>query len=240
MWTVSLLKRNARAALHERYWSAWAVCLVWMLASGYVVWYFTLNGFIYLKPGHGVYRPNIGPAYYTVLALSVLLLLAFRFLVANVLTVGAARYMMEGRQGFPPFSTLLSGFSSGWRNIVLVMARRDITVALWGLLAVVPGVYRAYQYRLVPYLLAENPEMPAPRALTLSRACVSDEILHMIGLDVSLIGWFILGTALLLVGNLFVVPYYAAVWAEFYAAARAKMFARGLSREAELSGFVSY
>ena len=39
------------------------------------------------------------------------------------------------------------------------MFHYDIRIFLWSLLFIIPGFYKQYQYRMVPYILAETPDM---------------------------------------------------------------------------------
>ena len=40
--------------------------------------------------------------------------------------------------------------------MVKVMFMKNLFIFLWGLLFVIPGIYKAYQYRMVDYLMAER------------------------------------------------------------------------------------
>jgi uncharacterized membrane protein len=237
MWSRSLCKANAKAALRGQLGVAVFVCFSWVILFHRIGYYFYKNGFSYLRIGEGKARPNIGPAYLFILLVSVLIILAGHFLVGNVLTVGLARFFMENRHGTASFSTLFFGFSHHWRNIVAVMFFRDVQVLLWSLLLVVPGIYMAYQYRMVPYLLAENSALPPQRAMHLSREAMQNETRSTVLLDLSFIGWFLGGTLLLTVGAYFAMAYYLATCAELYAALRVKLLTMGEADEQELSGF---
>ena len=108
---------------------------------------------------------------------------------------------------------------------------------LWSLLFVVPGIVRAYQYRMVPYLMAENPDLDYHRALDLSRAMTRGHKWDLFVLDLSFLGWWLFGAMLCGVGTLFVIPYVQATNAEVYELMRQKAFATGLAGSDELPGF---
>ena len=99
---------------------------------------------------------------------------------------------------------------------------------------------RGYQLRYVPYLLAENPYMSYKRAKELSKALTDGEKMEIFVLDLSFIGWYLLGYLTCSLGIYFLTPYVQATMAELYSAARAKAFAMGISGEEELSGFTVY
>lgn len=73
-----------------------------------------------------------------------------------------------------------------------------------------------YEYRFVPYIIAENPGLDHNRVLNLSRKMTSGQKLDIFILDLSFIGWFLLGALFFGIGILFVQPYYDAVNAELY------------------------
>ena len=47
------------------------------------------------------------------------------------------------------------------------------------------GIYKSYQYRMIPYLLAENPALPFREAMALSKAMTRGYKWKMFLLDLS-------------------------------------------------------
>ena len=39
------------------------------------------------------------------------------------------------------------------------MFMKDLFTFLWTLLFIIPGIIKGYEYMMIPYLLAENPDM---------------------------------------------------------------------------------
>lgn len=100
-----------------------------------------------------------------------------------------------------------------------------------GLIALVVGILlsaaltiiviaKRYSYHLVPWLLADNAQLGAKRALTLSKRLTRGHRFEMFILDLSFIGWYILGFLACCIGMIFVTPYYYATHTELYAALR--------------------
>lgn len=248
MWTRSLLKTNAKQVLRQSYWTAFLVCLVASLLS-FGASNFRLNFNLNYNTSAEYYNypfnvfndfpfADLIVKFGAVIAIILLLLHIF---ITNPIEVGRNRYFMESRVGNAPFSSLFSVFGSpGYWNIVKVMFLKNLFIFLWSLLLVFPGIYKMYQYRMVDYLLAENPFLPYDRAFELSRMMTDGEKFNIFVLDLSFYGWFLLGALLLYIGILFIYPYVYATFAELYAAMRAKSFACGMSDEEELSGFLQY
>lgn len=238
-WNRTLLKTNAKKVLAGSYWQVFLATLVASLLGGgfSTVYNFVVN--------FGVASSDPYEAIYTLrntLVIGGLLSALFAVFVINPILVGLKRYLMENRAGFPPFSSLFSVFQdkTQYLNVVKVMFQMDLEIFLWSLLCFVPGIYKSYQYYYVPYLLAENPYMTYTRAKQLSVAMTNDEKMEIFVLELSFIGWNLLGAMLCGIGTLFVAPYINATFAELYASARAKAFSLGVTDETELADFTRY
>ena len=82
---------------------------------------------------------------------------------------------------------------------------------------VVPGIIKHYEYRMIPYILAENPTMPREEAFQISRRMMMGQKMDVFVLDLSFIGWTLLGictVGILLV--FYVEPYIYLTHAELY------------------------
>lgn len=156
--------------------------------------------------------------------------------VGNVIYVGSSRYFMESR-GFGQdrgIGKLFYGFKSGaYLNTVFTMFMMNLFIFLWSLLLIVPGIIKSYQYRMVPYIMAENPQMNYRDALALSSRMTDGHKMELFILELSFIGWLILGSLLCGIGVIFVQPYINATFAEVYAEMRKASGAAGR----ELPGF---
>ncbi len=243
-WNRALLKGNAKKVLAGSYWQVFLVCLVAGLLSGGLSAVSNLTVNFNMNSSNGMYTDPT-QALAAVGGLAVfggILGMVFAAFVANPILVGLNRYMMENRAGFPPFGSLFSVFQdkAQYLNLVKVMFLYNLEIMLWSLLCVIPGIYKSYQYFYVPYLLAENPYMSYSRAKQLSVAMTQDEKMEIFVLELSFIGWNLLGALLCGIGVLFVAPYMEATFAELYAAARAKAFSLGVTNETELADFTRY
>jgi hypothetical protein len=254
MWTRTLLKDNAKACLRKTYWRAFLFCFVATLLTGSLALRRSFFS-IHLKLGFdGLSLQNPNALYLYLLSLSsypmviatvislvlTVMVLAWELFAVPVVQVGWCRVMMENRVGNPPLDTIYSGFSTNYWNLFKGRFYANLRIFLYSLLLIVPGVVKYYQYVFVPYLLAENPNLTPARTAELSAQMTDGEKWNIFLLDLSFIGWRILGALLFGIGNIFVEPYYRATMAELYAAMRAKSLARGITDENELGGFVRY
>ena len=253
MWTRDLLKMNAKQVLRNNYWMALLVAFVASLLAGgssnigpTLTFNYT-TGSDHYNYQYGYDRavlPYFGAvvaAAFGFVLIAMVVGVLFSVFVSNPVTVGKCRYFMESRVGNAPFSSLFSAFGDpAYRNVVKVMFMKNLFIFLWSLLFVIPGIYKAYQYRMVDYLMAENPYMTYQRALELSRQMTDGEKFNIFILELSFFGWLFLGALACGIGVFFVNPYIEATFAELYAALRAKAFATGMTDASELSDFMRY
>lgn len=86
----------------------------------------------------------------------------------------------------------------------------------WTLLLFVPGIIAAYRYSMAPYIMAQNPGIGALEAINISKQMMNGNKGRLFCLDMSFIGWFLLGSVTFGIALLFVYPYTQAARASFY------------------------
>lgn len=152
------------------------------------------------------------------LILGVIVSLLYHFFISNMLLVGERRYFLEAhsyRQA--PISKIF--FLYKLRCIAgpaWILFCRTVFQLLWGL-TIVGGVIKYYEYRMIPFILAENPKISRRDAFFLSRQLMQHSKWKLFKMHVSFIGWKLL--SLLTFGILdlvFVNPYMSASEAELY------------------------
>lgn len=149
----------------------------------------------------------------TTIALSVfimvmLLVYALITLLYNPLYTGVCRFMLKSVDDKAEVKEVAYGFDHSYKNVVKTMFHSDIRIFAWALLFIVPGIYKKYQYRMVPYILAEHPDMDYKAVLRLSSDIMNGEKWHAFVLDLSFILWHMLGMITCgMVELFFVSPY---------------------------------
>lgn len=168
----------------------------------------------------------------------VIIAFGWKAFVSGPLVVGMTRYFMEHRGFKSKFSRLFWCFKRGrYLNVAKIMLVREIKVFLWSLLLFIPGIVKSYEYCMVPYILAENPEISCTRAFEISKDMTRGEKWKIFMLDVSFVGWRLLGLLCCCVGEVFVMPYIEATYAELYQVMREKAHGLNYSDYTELPGF---
>ena len=221
MWTRAMLKTNARAALKKNYVNVVIASLIFAFISG---------AFGSSSAGNrGVSSLNAGDlsreliAFLTML-LGIIIILGIIWLlltifIFNPLKVGVQKFFIENHYTNPGLSTLFWAFKTNYSNTVKTMFLMQVYLILWSLLFAIPGIIKSYSYRLVPYILADNPDMNSDDAITLSREMMNGQKFEVFVLDLSFFLWWILSSITFnIVGILYVFPYIYATVADLYLA----------------------
>lgn len=104
-----------------------------------------------------------------------------------------------------------------WLNITITMMMTCLFTVLWSLLFIIPGIIKVFSYAMVPYILAENPDMKWKDVINASKQMMKGNKWHLFVLYLSFIGWYILGSFTFGILTLFfVMPYMSLAVAVFY------------------------
>lgn len=151
-----------------------------------------------------------------------------RIFLLNPLEVGGCRFFMENSEYQPTVGKLGFAFQNGmYGKTVLTLFLRRLFIGLWSLLLIVPGIVKAYEYRMVPYLLADDPNMTRQDAFRLSKELMYGQKWNTFVLDLSFIGWELLSLCTCgLLAIFYVNPYVQATNAELFLTLKREYFAR--------------
>ena len=158
-----------------------------------------------------------------ILLIIIAIAIAVDILLINPLEVGIRRFFTRNLYEKAQVRELAFGFDHSYKNVIHVMFFRDLYTFLWSLLFIIPGIVKAYEYRMIPYLLAEYPDMPKEDAFAISKYMMSGNKWKTFVLDLSFILW-ILGSVftLGLLGLFYGDPYMAQTGAALYDALKAE------------------
>lgn len=137
------------------------------------------------------------------LATSVLSFLIAIF-VAGPLIVGEKRFFLENRTYH---STRIGrmGFLFRERHFrpILTMLIMDLYTFLWSL-TIVGGIIKTYEYEMIPYILAENPEIERKKAFKLSKQMMKGNKWRSFVIDLSFYPWIISITLIIAVASVLI------------------------------------
>ncbi|MGI6754556.1 MAG: DUF975 family protein [Atopobiaceae bacterium] len=140
------------------------------------------------------------------LALAISLVIAA--FIALPLHVGSLRFSILNLEKPAKVQEVMAAFDNSYLNVVKTMVIYELRLVGWTLLFIIPGIYKAYEYRMVPYLMAEHPGMSYQDAFDQSRSLMDGNKWQAFVLDLSFIGWEILsGLTLGILEVFYVAPY---------------------------------
>lgn len=152
-----------------------------------------------------------------VFLIMIAIMLIYEILLVFPLIVGAGRFMLKSLDGRAEVKDVAYGFDHSYRNVVKTMFHTQLSIFLWALLFLIPGIYKQYQYRMVEYILAEHPDMPYKEAMQMSRDMMNGQKWNAFVLDLSFILWEMLGVLTCgLVHIFYVAPYHCLTNAALY------------------------
>ena len=221
MWTRSELKTRGKEAFKRSYWGLVILTIILAVLNGGFSGF--SNGFsggynagasasgdmqgaanagsLFSGFTNGSVDPAVAAGIFAALA-GVLAVAAIGGILLSIflispLTIGAYRYIVEASYEAKTAGDLkLLGFpfkKGKYGNTVKIMFLYGLYIFLWTLLFVIPGIIKTYEYRMIPYILAENPEIDSKRAFQLSKEMMTGNKWAAFVLDLSFIGWHILG-----------------------------------------------
>ena len=126
----------------------------------------------------------------------------------NPLEGGSARFYLTNLNAKAEVKELAYCYDHGYLNVVKTIFFKDLYTILWSLLLIIPGIIKAYEYRMMPYILAEHPDMPTKQVFAESRAMMKGNKWKAFVLDLSFLGWDLLSILTLgILGIFYVNPY---------------------------------
>lgn len=228
MWNRKELKDRAKQVMKRSYWMMFSVSIVAALITGTFLSNNSKYSFIYRDRGDFSfqfkhYYNMISYQFWWILNIiffaalfMIAIVLCYRIFVANPISLGETRFYVYTTERSTRFKTVFSAFSAHYGNVVKILFLRDIKVIAWSLLLVIPGIIKAYEYRMINYLLADDPTLSSKKAFALSKQMTNGQKGQIFVMDLSFIGWQILGLMAFGIGIHFVTPYVKGSFAELY------------------------
>lgn len=221
MWNRQQVKEQAKIIMKRNYWKMFVVTLIASTLIGEKttiierVQDFASNNHSYdAQPIF--YSSNFELIFYSFISIASILGILYTIFIGNVIVVGKNGYFIKNHDENPGLGEIFKGFKGNYLNVVKIMFLMDLKTLLWLLLFIIPGFVKAYEYSMIPYLLAENPNLSASQAFSLSKQMTTGQKMDLFVLDLSFLGWIILGLICCGIGILFVLPYPEATRAEVY------------------------
>ena len=223
MWSRKELKTNAKALVKANYWKVVVASIVMMICGG-------AGAAASNKAASDDGSLAAAMSQYdmaTIMAAVIVVLAAvavgmvisglISVFVFRPLMVGAQKLFLNCKEGKAQYNDLAFGFKNSYLKVVLTMFLKNLFIGLWSLLFVIPGIIKTYEYRMIPYLLADHPEMGRKEIFAKSKEMMKGNKWNAFVLDLSFIGWHLLSAITFGILQIFYVgPYVYLTNAELY------------------------
>ncbi|MBO4901953.1 MAG: DUF975 family protein [Lachnospiraceae bacterium] len=193
MWIRSEIKEIGKTNFKNNYWKSVLVAFIYQI-------FFTATFISTSKK-----REQIGESYYSdpdkariigivVAAVGVIMLIMYLVdvFLFNPLEVGCNRFFLVNQDAEADVSELAYGYKNGYFRTVIAIFLRDLLKAIGFALCVIPGLILHYSYRMVPFVLSEDPSVSCIDALKRSRMMMKGQKWKAFVFDLSFIGWYLL------------------------------------------------
>lgn len=176
------------------------------------------------------------PAFFVTVLVSVLLTL-----YALVVEFGYQSYSLSViRQEETGVGELFSRFYMTGK-IILAQLLSALFIGLWAMLFIIPGIVAAYRYRMIPYILLDDPDCSVLEAFRRSKEMMDGRKMEFFTLEMSFLPWIMGASALVYLAasfagngipgtvagmavsagcNMFLFPYQHFTFAQWYEALR--------------------
>lgn len=147
----------------------------------------------------------------------------YRIVMARMLLEGRSYNKLPASRFFYPIHT------RKWPRMAWTMFVENVFLFLWSL-TIVGFFIKQYSYRMVPYIVAENPNIEALDAIRLSRRMMKGHKWECFVADCSFLGWYLLNLITFSLSGIFYSNgYNAAFFAEYYVYVRSMAKTTGIA-----------
>ena len=169
------------------------------------------------------------------------LVMFYKIFVGNIIQNGCMGYLTKSvHDENPTVGEAFSGFKN-YSTVLSTTLLRDLYIFLWSLLFVIPGIVKSYSYSMVDFIKAENPSLPANKAIEMSKIMTDGYKGNLFYLDLSFIGWNLLSVLTFgILSILFVNPYYLCSKAYAYEQLKAIAISSGKLSQYDFNDFSDY
>ena len=140
-------------------------------------------------------------------------------LISGPLTFGLAKVFLRLVYGEErvKIETMFDGFRTDFGGTILLSLMIGIFTFLWSLLFIIPGIVKSIAYSMAYFIKVDHPDYDWRRCISESQELMRGYKGQYFVLQLSFIGWNIIGCLTFGLGMLWVTPYVECTNANFYA-----------------------
>ncbi len=163
--------------------------------------------------------------------LGILLVMLLYIFIQNVISVGKNRYYLEHYKYKKSYIDKLFFVYRVKKtiNVSYIMLLKTIYNVLW-YLTIFGGIYKYYEYFMIPYILAENPKIKPKDAFLLSKDMMNGNKLNLLKTQILLLPYYIVGILTFNLSNIFYFNIYKeSLYAGIYFNIREKLLKKNVN-----------
>ena len=253
MWNRANLKANAKVAFKRNYWKCVLVALILSIVAGSgsstvgsatgsttsstteSIIEGNIDGENFYNESIIKERPSILSGITGIFATTVLVIficivlvisIALQFFLFGPLEIGCCNFFKKNAFEQAELNELTLAFKkNNYWNMTVTMFLKNLYTVLWTFVFIIPGIIKSYEYRMIPYILADCPEIPRQEAFRISKEMMMGNKMDAFILDISFFGWALVASVTCGIAGIFYVkPYISATDAELFIAIREEYF----------------
>lgn len=149
-------------------------------------------------------------------------------------TFAVAGYFLNHLRGFnPEFKSLYKEGFDNYGKYFTVGVMTNLSIFLWTLLFIVPGIIKEFEYFFVGQIIHDNPNLDYKQAKDLSRRMTKGFKGELFFMGLSFILWYILVAITFGIALLYVLPYVSCTTAMYYENLKHTAIVTGIARPEE-------
>lgn len=129
----------------------------------------------------------------------------------------SAMFLKQTRTGEKmDIGDIFNGFREDFSNTFLIGLMTTIFTMLWSLLFIIPGIVKALSYSMAMYIKVDHPDYDWKQCIDESQRMMQGHKGELFVLNLSFIGWMIVGACCAGIGGFWVEAYMQAATSQFY------------------------
>lgn len=138
------------------------------------------------------------------------------FLISSIFTFGYLSYFLKISRDEDVEINELWSKTNYFIPYIIVTILIAIFTTLWSLLLIIPGIIAIYSYSMTYYIMLDNPSLTPIQALKESKKIMQGHKFDFFKLQLSFIGWFLLGILSFGILYFILIPYMYVTFSKFY------------------------
>ena len=193
MWNRAEVKAKGKESFKRNYWKSVLVAFIYLLffAGSYAA----NSGNTNQISQEFANNPDFMVAMLAILGIvsviCVIMILVDIF-VLNPLEIGCNRFFLKNLEQNSELGELGYFYKNNYIGAVVTVLLRNLFITIGCCLFIIPGIIFSYSFRLVPYILSDEPGISAMDAIKKSNQMMKGHKWNSFVYDLSFIGWIIL------------------------------------------------